>query len=149
MATAVNNRTITAANLVLYIQVDTIFPVAQRIEGYSADDMTAFDAVDEAEVSLGVDGRLSAGWIPAMFVQTINVQADSLSNDFFENWAQYNRQARNSYVATGNLLLPATSAKYAMRRGFLTSWVPVPGAKKTLQPRAAKITWERASRAPF
>lgn len=147
MATAVNNRTITAANIVLTISVDTVFPVPFRIEGFSADDMTAFDAVDEAEVSMGVDGRLSAGWIPAAFPQTITLQADSLSCDFFENWAQYNRTQRTSYVATGNLLLPATSKKYAMRRGFLTSWVPVPAAKKTLQPPMAKITWERASRA--
>lgn len=149
MATAVNNRTITAANLVLMITVDTIFPSPQRVEGFGPDDMTNFDSVDEAEVSLGVDGRLSGGWIPAIFKQNIIVQADSLSNDFFENWSAYNRNQRTSYIATGNLLLPATNAKYAMRRGFLTGWAPVPAAKKTLQTRTAIITWERVSRAPF
>lgn len=149
MATAVNNRTITAANIVLMISVDTIFPVPIRVEGFGPDDMTNFDSVTEAEVVMGVDGRASGGYTPALFPQNIIVQADSLSCDFFENWSAFNRQARTAYISTGNLLIPATNAKYAMRRGFLTSWKPVPDAKKVLQARTAIITWERVSRAPF
>lgn len=149
MPTAVNNRSTTAANLILMLQVDVVFVTAQQIQGYSADDMTNFDSVDEAETSMGVDGRLSGGYVPAPYKQNISLQADSQSNDVFDNWAAYNRQARTSYIATGNLILPATGAKYAMRRGFLTSYKPVPDGKKTLQPRTYVITWERVSRSPF
>lgn len=143
-----NNRTLTSANSIILISVASIFPVPQRMQGFSTDDLTDMDAVEPKETSMGIDGRLSAGFVPVAVRQNITLQADSLSNDFFERWAQFERQAKEAYVATGTLILPGAQRQYAMTRGFLQSISPIPAARKTLQPRKYTIVWERVEPAP-
>lgn len=143
-----NTRTLTAANAIILLSIDKLFPVPQRLQGFGADDVTDMDSVNPSETSMGVDGRLSAGFVPVPVPQNITLQADSESNDLFENWIEYERGAREKLVCTGTLILPATQRSYSMTRGFLTSIAPIPSAKKSLQPRRYTITWERVSPAP-
>jgi hypothetical protein len=140
-----NNRTITAANSVLLLSVAGLFDVPQRIQGFSADNITNTDNLNNAETLMGVDGRLSAGWVPVSIPQTITLQADSPSNDFFDALLQAEETAREKYVLTGSLVLPAIKKKYAMSRGFLTGIVKFPSVGRTLAPRAFTITWERVA----
>lgn len=143
-----NNRTLTSANAILMIGVDLIFPVPQRISGFSADDITDMDAIEPTETSMGIDGRLSAGYAPASIRQNITLQADSTSNDMFEFWANYERGAREKLVASGTLILPATDRQYVMTRGFLRSYSPIPAARRSLQPRRFTIEWQSVVPAP-
>lgn len=143
-----NTRTLTAANAVLTLSVAGLYDTPRQIEGFSSDDVTDSGSIDTAETSMGVDGRLSAGWLAVEIMQTITLQADSLSNDFFENWRQAEAQVREKYVASGTLIIPATGRKYAMTRGFLKGVAPFGAVRKTLQPRAYTITWESISAAP-
>lgn len=143
-----NNRTLTASNAILLISVAKLFVVPQRIQGFSADDITDADAIEPTETSMGVDGRLSAGYVPVAVRQNVTLQADSLSNDFFERWFSYEREAREKLVATGTLVIPATEAQYAMTRGFLVGLPPIPSLKKTIGPRRYTIAWERVTPAP-
>lgn len=143
-----NNRTITAANAVLMLGVNGLYTTPRRIEGFSADDITSIDGVVQNETSMGVDGRLSGGFVFNTVNQTITLQADSESVDFFENWQQAERQQRESYIAFGSILLRATNKRYTMTRGFLTNASLMPAIRKTLQPRAYTITWEKVQPAP-
>ena len=68
-----NNRTITAANSVLLLSVASLFDVPQRIQGFSADNITNTDNLNNAETLMGVDGRLSAGWVAVAIPQTITL----------------------------------------------------------------------------
>lgn len=144
-----NNRTLTSANAIIYLSIDGLFPVAQRIQGFSADDVTDTDAVEAKETSMGVDGRLSAGFVPVSVRQNITLQADSESNDFFERWDAAEQAARETFVATGTLVIPATGRKYAMVRGFLRSVTRTPALRRTLQARKFTIEWERVTAAPM
>jgi hypothetical protein len=146
---AVNNRTITAANTIFTLAVQTIFPAPVRIQGYSADNVTGSASIATKETPMGVDGRLSSGWVPVPIVQSITLQADSLSNDFFENWYNFEQQVREAYAATGLLIFPATGKKYALTRGFLTDYKPFPDAAKVLQARPFSITWQSVTAAPL
>lgn len=143
-----NNRTLTSADCIILLSVDPIFPVPLRIQGFSADDVFDSDAVQIGETSMGVDGRLSAGYTPMPVTMNISLQADLLSNEFFEAWSEYERSSRRKLVATGTVVLPATLRSYAMTRGFLRSVQVLPAAKKILQPRRYTIEWERVSAAP-
>lgn len=143
-----NTRTITSANAILLIAVDGLFPVAQRIQGFSADDVTDTEAVQIAETSMGVDGRLSAGWVPVPVNQNITLQADSESIDLFERWDALQQSVRETFVASGTLVIPATGRKYAMTRGFLSNWARTPALRKTLQPRRAQIIWQSITPSP-
>lgn len=140
-----NTRTITAANSVLLLSVEGLFPVPQRIQGFSADNVTSTDSLASKETLMGVDGRLSAGWVAVAVPQTITLQADSPSNDFFDALLQAEETAREAYVLTGSLVLPAIGKKYAMSRGFLTGITKFPAVGKTLAPRAFNILWERVT----
>lgn len=144
-----NNRTLTSANAILLISVAGLFDVAQRIQGFATDDMTDTDAVESGETSMGIDGRLSAGFVPVPVMQNITLQADSESLDFFERWDTTEQAIREKYVASGSLLIRATGRKYDMTRGFLRSISRTPALKKTLQPRRCTIVWERVTPAPY
>lgn len=143
-----NSRTLTSANAVLLIGVTGLFDAPQRIEGFSADDISDTDAIEPAELSMGIDGRLSAGYVPNPVAQNITLQADSLSNDLFENWVAAEQSLREKFTAFGLLLIPATSRKYTLSRGFLKSIPITPSLKRTLQPRRFVITWERVAPSP-
>jgi hypothetical protein len=86
--------TLTSANYTLVLVVPDVFPVPQAIQGYSTDDMFGMEAVTGVETLLGVDGRLSAGWIPVEKRMTITLQADSPSVVMFEVWFVQSEVAR-------------------------------------------------------
>lgn len=143
-----NNRTLTSANVVFMLGVSGLYDTPRRLQGFSADDVTDFDALAVGETSMGVDGRLSAGFVFNAVSQNITLQADSESNDFFENWQQAERQRLEKYVAFGTILVKATGKRYTMTRGFLMSSSIVPAIRKTLQPRRFALQWEKVSGGP-
>ena len=143
-----NTRTLTAANAILTIGVESLYPQGRRLQGFSADDITDIDALAIGEGSMGVDGRLSAGFVFNPVPQNITLQADSESNDMFETWAATERLRVEKFVAFGSILLPATGARYTLTRGFLMSTSVLPAVRKTLQARRYSITWERVTPSP-
>jgi hypothetical protein len=143
-----NTRTLTSANSTLLLAVGIVFPVAVKIQGYATDDMTGMDAISPKEVSMGIDGRLSAGYVPVPTTQNITLQADSLSIDFFEAWHTYEQQVRETLFATGTLIVPGAQKAYAMTRGVLTNYAPIADLRRNLQPRRFSIVWESVAPAP-
>jgi hypothetical protein len=144
-----NTRTLTSANAILMLSVAGLFDVAQRIQGFAADDITDTDAASPKQTAMGLDGRLSAGFVPVPIVQNITLQADSLSIDFFDQWVEAEKQAREAYVASGTLIIESVERKYDMVRGFLTSYPPTPSLRNMIQPRRYTLTWESVSPSPF
>lgn len=143
-----NNRTITSANAVLMLGVTGLYDTPRQIQGFSADNITDMGDLTQSETSRGLDGRLSGGFVFGDIVQNITLQADSESNDFFEQWSAAEKQRRELYVAFGSILLRAVDRRYTMKRGFLRSLPPIPSVGRTLQARRYSITWESVSAAP-
>lgn len=143
-----NSRTLTSVNSILLLGVTGLYDTPRRIQGFSTDDVTDFDVLGLGESSMGVDGRLSFGYTINAVNQNIMLQADSESNDVFENWQQAERQRREKYVAFGSLVIPSTGRKYTMTRGGLMSVSIIPGVRKTLQPRRFSLTWESVTASP-
>jgi len=142
-------RSLTAANAILLIGVVGLYDSPQQIQGFSTDDAFDVDAIEGAETMMGVDGRMSAGFVPRERKMSIVLQADSLSNDFFDNWARAQEVGRSLYWANGSIAIPANRKKYTLTNGILSSYKPLPGVKKVLQPRTHVITWEASSPAPM
>jgi len=138
-------RTLTAANSILMLSIDGLFAVPQQLQGFAADDIFDTDSVAPAETSMGVDGKLSGGWVPQEIKQNITLQADSRSVDLFEAWYAAQQTARELYYATGSIYMPAVERKYSMVRGILSGAMVTPNAKKILQPRKFTITWQSVS----
>lgn len=136
------DKTITSANSVFVITIPGLYPVPTAIEGYAADASFAFDAVDTAETVLGVDGKMSAGWVPRMYKQTVSLQADSKSRILFDGVVTAQDTARDIYRLQAVISLPSIGRSYSMNNGVLTNWKPLPDGKRVLQATDCVITWE-------
>lgn len=143
------SNTITSANAVYMLAVTGLFPVPQQLQGFAADDIFDTEAITPAEVMMGVDGKLSAGFTPVPLKQNISLQADSASNIIFEIWQTSQQTAKEVYFASAIIRLPSVSKSYVLTKGVLTSYTPIADAKKVLQPRKFSITWESCVGAPI
>lgn len=139
---------ISSPSTVLTLAQAILFPIPVQLQGFGADDIYGIDQIKSVEVSMGVDGVLSGGFVYAEVMQNITLQADSASNDIFDTiWTQM-QAATDVYPLNGIVILPSISSQFVMRNGFLTGYKPAPDAKKTLQPRTYQITWERVFPSP-
>lgn len=134
--------TITSANAAFALAITNLYPSPQSIQGYAADAMFAVDEADLAEIVMGVDGRMSAGYVYSVTPMTVSIMPDSPSNTVFETWYNTSRAAADVYSGNATIILPGIKRKYTLKNGVLTKGKALPDAKKTLQPREWKITWE-------
>lgn len=141
--------TLSNANSALFLQVESLYPVAQQIQGFSTDDAFTGADVQPSESVMGVDGKLSFGYTPYPFVFDVTLQADSDSNTIFDNVLAAQQAAKDIYIFNGALSIPGINAKYIFTRGSITTASPMPTGKKMLQPRKYTITFESISKAPI
>lgn len=140
--------TLTTASSAFTLVVRNLFPVPQKLQGYSTDDSFSVEDVQPMEVQMGVDGQLSAGYVPYATPVTFTFQADSPSIAMFDTVLEAQKAAKEGFIFDGTGLIQGTSEKYAMTKGFLTSATPMSTGKKTLQPRKFTITFERVTKSP-
>jgi hypothetical protein len=134
--------TITSANSVFTLWVPELYPIPQALQQFATDDAWTIDAVDTAEVMMGVDGHMSAGFTPFITRTTIALQADSTSIALFDYWLSQMEVMKEVLMAQGTLLLPGTGLSYVMTNGVLTSSKKFADGKKVLQPVQHTISWE-------
>jgi len=137
-----NTRTLTAADATYLLSITDLFPSPQSLQGFGVDDVFATDPVETAETQMGVDGRLSAGFVFNEVKQSITLQADSESADIFDQWNQAQIANRQLYIANGVITLRSLQKKATLTRGFLKTVPMLPDAKKLLQMRKFSITWQ-------
>lgn len=139
------SRDITNANSVLMLSIAGLYTSPQQLQGYAADDVFDSEPVDSAEIMMGVDGKLSAGFVFKEVAWNITLMAGSGSIDIFDNWYQAQKSAKAPYWASATVYLPSIGKKWAMTNGVLTKFTPMPAGKKVLQPRKFTITFEDIS----
>lgn len=137
-----NTKTITALNSKFLLVVPGVFPMAQELEGYAADNAYSFDDVNSVEVRMGVDGKASFGLLPFLSVQNITLQPNSKSLSVFNLWAQAQILLKEVITANGIVTLTSIKQKYILSNGALSGFKPVPDVKKLIEPVSFKITWE-------
>lgn len=140
---------ISSANSVFMLAVNTVYPVPQMLQGYSTDDAFDADAIEPAEVRMGVDGKLSAGFVYVPVRIGVTLQADSPSVQIFDTWYAAQKALSDVYFANGLIRLPSLQRSYVLSNGILTGYVPLPSAKRTLDPLKFMVTFESVVGAPF
>lgn len=143
-----DNKTITAADAVLTLSVLLLFPTPQQIQGFANDDAFSIPQFKSVATLRGTDGKLSGGYIFSDILQKIVLQADSLSNDFFDVWWTNMQSSSGVFPANGLIQLPGIATKFTLTRGFLTGYVPLPPVKSILHPREYEISWETVFPSP-
>jgi len=122
--------------------VTNLFAVPQQLQGFAQDDMYSMAAVDNKEIMIGVDGILSAGWIPQVKVLEVTLQADSSSNTFFESVYAAEEAAKSVFFFFGVISQPAVNKSYTLINGVMKNYTPLAAGKKTLQPRKFEIHFQ-------
>jgi len=143
------DKTLTSANSVYMLSVRSLFPAPQQLQEYAADDAFSTEQVQPSEVVMGVDGVMSAGWLPTMTPQSITLQANSASAEIFDAWYAASKAVRELYYADAIITLPGLGLVYTCTKGALTGYTTIVGVKKILQPRTFTITWQSIEPAPL
>lgn len=142
-------RSITSADSTFVLSSADFALAATLLEGYAADAAFAMDNADTAETALGVDGKLSAGWVPRSYNQTITLQADSASRALFDALVTAQDATRNVFRLNGVINLPGNQYSYNLTRGVLKNYSAMPNAQRVLQPLTFVIEWERVLAVPI
>jgi len=141
------SRTITSANDVFIITVQGLATLLGinpqfQLQGFATDD--AFDIGDSSPVLVrkGVDGRKSSGYTPFLIEQTIHLQADSSSIDFFDNWLAAMNSIQEDLPCDGSIVSPSVGKIYTLSNGSMTRNLQMAPNKKVKEPQAYQITWD-------
>ncbi len=140
---------ITSANAVLLLSVPLLLPVPQQIQGFSTDDIFETEDVTPVETLMGIDGTLSGGFVFTDKPMVITLQASSASNTFFDAWQQAQQAVPMAAPAEGSITLTSVGRTYVLTTGYLTRFRPIFDAKKVLQARRFRITWQNISPVPI
>lgn len=136
---------ITGANAAFILTIPSVFPAPQQLQNFAADDVFDTEPLESAEVLMGVDGKMSGGFVFVPVKQVIALQADSPSNSLFDAWWASQQVAKAIFEAQGVVILTDLGTKWVLVNGVLTTYPPIPNVKKLLQPRRFGITWESVS----
>ena len=124
---------LTTANSTMALTTQTLYPSAQLIQGYAADDAFDTEAVENGEYSMGIDGKLSAGFVFNPIPLTMTLQADSTSLNIFENIWQFEFKNRAKLSQNVTITVPAVGKRYEFFDGFMRSY-KAPAGKRILEP---------------
>lgn len=141
--------TITSANSSFVLVVPRVFPIPQILQGYAADDAFTQEAFDLTEVRMGVDAILSGGFVPSPKQITVMLQPDSIALDVFLNWKAAMEAAKETFIATGNILYPSISKGFTLGTVFFKNSQGMPSAKKVLEPFPAVLAYQDLTAFPI
>ena len=139
--------TITSANSSLVLNAPDVFTTPLNVQGYATDDAFDTEMVDSAEAKMGVDGLMSAGYTPFITKQTVHLQADSPSIQYFDAILEAMEAAQEIFYVSATIVLPSTQRVYTFNKGVMTKAKKLPDAKKLLEPVAYEFSWESVSAA--
>lgn len=137
------DTTITSANSVATLTARKAGVLGATLEGYSVDRAIFSDAIQVAEVQMGVDGRMTAGYTPMPQPVTMTFQADSPSlRQVIKPIVQTMKSTREIVWVTMEVALPGPGEKYAFVRGTITNAKQMPDLGKVLQPVDVQFTFQ-------
>lgn len=140
--------TLTVANSSMVLRIADLFSTGVPLQGYAADEVFSAEPAVHIETMMGVDGRLSGGWVPAERTVSISLMGDSDSNIIFEEWAGAQKQRRDAMLGTLIVTIFAINRVYTCTYGFLRNYSSLPDARRVLQPRRYSITFQSIDGAP-
>lgn len=143
-------RTLTNANSTITLTVPRLIPAPRSIEGYAVDDVFMADSIELAQTMMGVDGKMSFGYTPAIKPFTITLMPTSPSIQLFELWGSTMITQREVLPATTLILqVPGMERVYTFTRGVLVNFKPLPDGKKQLQQVAYTLHWQDITYLPL
>lgn len=133
---------ITSANSIIVLSCDELFPAGVQLDNFSAD--SSITQADEqiANTRMGVDGHMSAGWIPSIKTVTITVEPTSDAAEVFDTIYSASQTARSPYTINLSVNIPSLGKVVTYKNGTLKNWKKLPDHRDVLDPIPAVIDFE-------
>lgn len=140
--------TLTVANSSIVVAIESLYPAGVALQGYAADNVFEAGEVQNAEVSMGIDGNMSSGYVFNPIPLTLTLQADSPSLRIFEE--AWNRESaiRNKLTVGATITLPANGKRYTYKNGLIMSY-KAPAGQRILQPAVVQFQFARMEPSDF
>lgn len=132
--------TLTVANAVVTMTVAGVFSSPQTLQQFSADDIFSTDVIEPVETAMGVDGFLAAGFVYVPIKWSVSLQANSPSNDIFDQWYAAQTAAKEVFPATVSIRLIGLGSTWDLTNGYLSSYPPMADAGKVAKMRKFGLT---------
>jgi hypothetical protein len=143
---AYENFDITSANAKLWLIVNQIFQAGFALEQFGTDQAWNQDAIDITETRMGVDGKMVAGYTPAIFPVTITLEASSPSRFNLSTVWEAMKVNRQIYACTLAATIPSVGERILWTKGVLKNGAPVPSGQKILAPTTWTFHFESLER---
>jgi hypothetical protein len=148
-----NPISITSANAKLTLTASSdagIIVGPFTVQGYAQDAAFAVEPVDSAEVLMGVDGKLAAGYLPRITKFTVSLMANSPSRPLFETVDNAQKVLGDILTLNGALAAPSLGVAYALVKGVLSRLTPIPTARRSFsEPVVYELSFESVTPAPI
>jgi hypothetical protein len=135
-----NLGTLTTANSVITFTVAGLYDTPQTLTGYATDDVFDFDNVTNAELMMGIDGVLSAGWVANPMNVTLTLQANSDSLALLEEVVARENTDRAKYAVSMTVTLPGVGKRRELSNGYINGF-KAPKGGKVLQPGVVSFSF--------
>jgi len=136
-----NTRFITSKNAICMLTIPGVYPTAQQLDNFAADNVYTTDDVNPVEVVQGVDGQVGFGLLPYVIKQKFTIQPNSRALSVIDDWNNAMKSGGEVILASMVTTLSSIKQKYVSLDGALTMYHPIPDAKKVLQAVTFEITW--------
>lgn len=133
---------ITSANSTFVISSADIALAATALEGYWVDSGFTFEDSEIAVAQVGVDGKMSAGWVPRLVPITVTLSPDSPSVVVMDTIITTADMLRAPVILNGVITIPSINKSYTLGRGVLTRVKMAPNAERILGSQSFVITFE-------
>lgn len=120
------------------------------VQGYAQDAAFAVETVDAAEVLMGVDGKMAAGYLPRITKFNVSLMANSPSRPLFEAIDNAQKVLGDVLTLNGVLAAPSLGTSWALVNGVLSRLTPIPTARRSFsEPVVYELSWESVTPAPI
>lgn len=138
------NRNITAADAVVTLQCEELFPQGIILEQFSTDAMASMGDDTFAETRKGVDGQMVAGYVDGVKTVTVTLEASSPSMKYLDLLVRASRTNKKVYWVTMLISMPALGKVVTFSNGVLKTGKLLPDIQQVLAPVAYTFDFERA-----
>ena len=133
---------ITSANATAVLTVEKLYPAGIELQNFSTEQSISADEVTVAETRMGVDGHMSAGYVPTIYTVNISLEPGSASVRAINNLLKTQQRARQPYTVGLTITIPSIAEIHRYSNGVLKSGKFVPDGQKVLSALSYKFDFE-------
>lgn len=133
---------ITSANASVVISSADMALAATQLEGFGADAAFATEDVESAITQIGVDGKMSAGWVPRITNMPITLNPASSSVAVFDAIITTSDTLRAPVFVNCVVQIPSINKAYTLTKGVLTRVKQMPDGGRVLGEQRFNLAFE-------